>query len=91
MSNVNSIKVIFYINGIEHIVTGCYRSPSDNIDAFLFSLNNYLTQNSELKNHIICGDINIDILKNYNQNVINYLNIFASYGFYSCINNLTRQ
>lgn len=63
MSNVNSIEVIFDINGSEYIVTWCYRSPSDNIDSFLFSLNNYLTQNSELKNHIICGDFNIDILK----------------------------
>jgi len=49
MSNVNSIKVIFDINGSEYIVTGCYRSPSDNIDAFLFSLNNYLTQILNLK------------------------------------------
>lgn len=51
MSNVNSIEVNFDINGVEHIVTGCCRSPNDNIDAFLFSLNNYLTQNAEQKNH----------------------------------------
>ncbi|CAI6345671.1 unnamed protein product [Macrosiphum euphorbiae] len=39
MSNVNySIEVNFDINGIEYTVTGCYRSPSDNIDAFLSSL-----------------------------------------------------
>ena len=59
MSNVHSIEVHFDINGIEYIVTGCYRSPSDNIDAFLSSLYSYLTQSSEFKNHIICGDFNI--------------------------------
>ncbi|CAI6356615.1 unnamed protein product [Macrosiphum euphorbiae] len=36
MSNVNSIELKFDINGIEYVVTGCYRSPSDNIDAFLY-------------------------------------------------------
>jgi len=91
MSNVNSIEVHFVINGIEYIVTGCYRSPLDNIDAFLSSLYSYLTQSSEYKNHIICGDFNIDILKSINLKVIEYLNIFYGFGFYSCINNVTRQ
>jgi len=59
--------------------------------AFLYSLNNYLTQSSDFKNHIICGDFNIDILKSNNLKVINYLNIFTDFGFYSCINNVTRQ
>lgn len=53
MSNVNSIELKFEINDIEYVVTGCYRSPSDNIDPFLYSLNNYLTQISDFKNHII--------------------------------------
>jgi len=35
MSNVNSIELKFDINGIEYVVTECYRSPSDNIDVFL--------------------------------------------------------
>jgi len=91
MSNVNSIEVIFDINGIQHIVTGCYRSPSDNIDNFLYFLNNYSTQSSDFKNHIICGDFNIDILKSNNLKVIKYLNIIAGFSFYSCINNVTRQ
>lgn len=91
MSNVNSIEVLFDSNGIDYIVTGCYRSPSDNIDAFLSSLNSYLTQSSEFINHIIGGDFNIDILKSINLKVIDYLNIFAGFGFYSCINNVTRQ
>ncbi|CAI6365857.1 unnamed protein product [Macrosiphum euphorbiae] len=91
MSNVNSIEFKFDINGIEFVVMGCYRSPSDNIDAFLYSLNNYLTQSSDIKYHIICGDFNINILKSSYLKVINYLNIFAGFDFYSCINNVTRQ
>jgi hypothetical protein len=62
VSNVYSIEVNLYINDIEYIVSGCYRSPYDNINAFL-SLNSYLTLSSDFKNHIICGDFNIDILK----------------------------
>jgi len=90
ISNVNSIELKFDTNGLEYVVTGCYRSPSDNIDAFLCYLNNYLTQSPDFKNHIICGDFNIDILKSSNLKVINYLNIFAGFGFYSCINNVRR-
>jgi len=50
MSNVNSIELKFDINGKEYVVPGCHRSPSDNIDAFLYTLNNHLTQSSDFKN-----------------------------------------
>lgn len=50
-----------------------------------------MTKNSELKNHIICGDFIIDLLKSNNLNVMNYLKIFYGFGFYSCVNNVTRQ
>lgn len=54
---------------------------------FLFSLNNYLRQSSNFKNHMICGNFNIDVLKNNNLKIIEYLNIFANYVFFFHISN----
>jgi len=38
---------------------------------------------------ILCGDMNINILDN-SGDISDYLNILASFNFFSCINNFTR-
>lgn len=91
MSSVNYTEVTFNINDKEYIFTGYYRFPKDNIDDFLLSFSNYLRQSSDFKNHIICGNFNIDILNSKKLKVINYLNIFTKFRFVPYINKVTRK
>ena len=70
-------------------ITFLYRSHSIAIPNFIKDLNLHIESCQNLKNHIIVGDINIDILKlneNSNDYVKNYLNL----GFRPFINIPTR-
>lgn len=80
--NCNSIQLIFQIDKF-------YRSPNDNLELFLKSLELTLLQINKRYKNIICGDINIDIMRNSNINN-EYLNIMARNGFLPCINDCTR-
>lgn len=75
ISNCNSIEITIYKGNSLFYLTGLYRSPSYNLEDFLFSLNDYLSQYNQNSNQILCGDINIDILSN-NIESVDYLNIF---------------
>ncbi|KAF0705322.1 otoferlin-like [Aphis craccivora] len=78
--NCNSIQLIFQID----------KSPNDNLELFLKSLDLILPEINVHYKSIICGDININIL--INSNISNdYLNIMARNGFLPCINNFTRE
>lgn len=62
-----------------------YRSPDNNADLFINGLHSYLNNFSSNEYIIICGDINIDILKSLLHST-DYLNIMSRHGFISCIN-----
>jgi len=90
LKNCNSLHITFKINNVLFHLLCIYRSPNDNIDIFVNNLESFLSGLSK-KNvyNVICGDINIDIMKN--SKISNeYLNIMAFNGFIPCINNYTR-
>lgn len=89
LSNCNSIQINIVKGNVSFYLTGIYRSSNNNyVDSFLLSLSDYLSH-CGLANHVLCGDINIDILSNSNISC-EYLNILISEGFFSACNNYTR-
>lgn len=90
LKNCNSLHITLKINNDLFHLFCIYRSPNDDIDIFINNLELFLSRLCK-KNvyNIICGDINIDIMKN--SKISNeYLNIMAFNGFLPCINNYTR-
>lgn len=74
---------------LSYYLTEINRLPSIKSEEFLSSIGLYLSELSPNSNHILCGDINIDLLSNIFE-TINYLNILAINGFYSACNLPTR-
>ncbi|CAH2093709.1 unnamed protein product [Euphydryas editha] len=72
-----------------------YRPPKffkqDKIKDFLFELRNLLDNIPRRSKVIFCGDININILNKYDNNVILYENTLAEFGFTKCICDVTRR
>jgi hypothetical protein len=87
--NCYLIQFIFQIDKLVFSLICIYRSPNDNLELFLKGLDLILPQINIRYKGIICGDININIVRNSNTRN-EYLNIIARYGFLSCINNFTR-
>lgn len=73
----------------EILLTALYRSPSTCPFIFNNDLMKYLDQTAKSGMQILTGDINIDIMSEYDY-AEEYKNILNSYGFVSFINNFTR-
>ena len=59
-----SITIIYKKYKYKHVLTGVYRHPGQNIENFQRKLEDYLTSvNQNSKNHIIMGDLNINLLE----------------------------
>lgn len=71
------------------LITSIYRSPSLKKDQFNIDFAQYLDRKKYIKNHVITGDINID-LKSLKSDDEEYKNIISSYNFKSYINGVTR-
>lgn len=56
------MEVIIIKNNLKYLITGIYRSPYDILDSFLDNLDSYVQSFNSFNNHIICGDINTNIL-----------------------------
>lgn len=76
-------------------VLSIYRPPrinkKDKISQFLIELQQLLHNLPLDKKTIICGDINVNLLKTQDKNVIAYENLLEEYGFVKCINDITRK
>jgi len=84
VNNCSSIQLSVNKGGSHYIVTGIYRSQCYDTKQFITSLDNDFKSN-----HIICGDININLFSNsYESN--SYLNTLAKFGYTSAINDFTR-
>lgn len=72
-----------------YTITALYRSPRTNKKKFVVGLNAYLKRNRDLSNHIILGDMNIDIKK---QNAVtkSYLGVMLTHKYISAVNEYTR-
>lgn len=89
IDNCSSIQLYVDKGGSQYIVTGIYRSQCYDTKQFITSLDNYLSDNDFKNDHIICGDININLFSNcYESNA--YLNTLAKFGYTSAINDFTR-
>ena len=66
-------------NGLSFTVGGTYRHPSGNATHFVSSLETILTKLDDRKNVILAGDMNTDLKKHTNENVISYMSIIHRY------------
>lgn len=75
------------------LVLGIYRSPSfANVDTFLSSLNNILTQYRNMATVVLAGDTNIDILsETLSEKVTNYTCTLAEHQLLPAITEPTRK
>ena len=92
IDHCNSINFSFMKNDISFVLTAIYRSPKLCTNDFLESLEFFLQSTKNYNNHIIVGDINIQILEN-NLDILgnNYLNIMHEHGFTRYLNAITRE
>ena len=76
-----SLFIEFMYNGLSFTVGGIYRHPSGNVTHFVSSLETILTKLDDRKNVILAGDMNIDLVKHTNENVISYMSTMMSYRY----------
>ena len=76
-----SLFIEFMHNGILFTVGGIYRHPGGNITHFVSSLETILTKLDDRKNVLLAGDMNIDLIKHTNENVISYMSTMMSYRY----------
>lgn len=89
INQITFSRTLFHYKKISFGITSVYRSPSTDELQFLDDFKDFLTNNSAQMLEIIIGDININII-NKDHIANNYLNLLASLGFVSHINNPTR-
>lgn len=87
INQCNSIHFSFMKNNINFLLTAIYRSPNLSTSDFLENIGLFLQSFKNNSNHIIIGDINIQILEN-NLDLVgnNYLNIMHEHGFMKYLN-----
>ena len=74
------------------MLTAIYRSPDLCKNEFLSNLEHFFNVTKDVKNHIILGDINIQILDNNLDNSGNvYLHTMHEYGYLKYLNAITRS
>ena len=76
-----SLFIEFCYRGIAYTVGGIYRHPSGNVSHFISDLEIVLNQVDNDKTTVLTGDINIDIIKFSNEDVVTYMTTLMSYGY----------
>ena len=77
-----SLCIEFMYSGLSYTIGGLYRHPSGNVTHLLSLLETILTKLGDRKNVILAGDMNIDLIKHTNENVISYMSTMISYRFF---------
>ena len=91
ISHCNSIHFNLMLNDIPIVLTAIYRSPNSCKNDFLNEYERFLLLSKRVNNHIIVGDMNIQILETNLDNFGNmYLNIMHEYGYTKHLNATTR-
>ena len=79
-------------NNIHFTLLAIYRPPNCSKTRFVDELDNYLLQESRsVRNSIIIGDVNINLLDSNDSCVEAYENCIAGNGYRKCINKVTRE
>ena len=76
-----SLFIEFCYRGIAYTVGGIYRHPNGNVSHFISDLEIVLNQVHNDKTTVLTGDINIDIIKFSNEDVVTYMTTLMSYGY----------
>lgn len=85
------VNLSFQYQNVNYNLTAVYRLPSTDIRIFLNEVESFLLRsvaNDSL--YIFVGDINLNLLDEFDNNVNLYLNLMATHGFLSYINKPTR-
>lgn len=94
LRGANASTISFHFKNQPFKVLTVYRSPSDNAQDFLTSLRHHYdtTVTNNNTQHILVGDMNIDIMDNCRQTKLrdDYLTTIISYGLHSLITKPTR-
>lgn len=94
VKKLSNIKIIdIDLTGLKNEyfkITAIYRPPSTDVDVFNVDLLNYLSELPRLDVHVICGDININILEEKQDlsYVQEYLNLLGANSYVPYINNV---
>ena len=82
---VESLFVEFMFNGAMYTVGGIYRHPNGNVSHFVSALECVLHKIYANRTTILAGDINIDIIKFSNEDVVSYVSTLMSFKYLPCI------
>ena len=85
-----SLFIEFMYNGLSYTLGGIYRHPSGDVTYFVSSVETILTKLDDRKNVILAGDMNIDLIKHTNDNVISFISTMMSYRYLPDVTPLTR-
>lgn len=89
IENVKFLKIVVKLNNLCLNITALYRTHNIQKSKFNDIINNYLSANSNLKNHFMVGDFNMNIIDDgYDNNI--FLGHLLSHGFVPLINTITR-
>lgn len=88
MTNADNIYLELSLSNIDFSILGIYRLQFGSTEIFINELENIL-QNIKIKNCIITGDTNINLLKNGREKNL-YLEVLQEHGFHSIINDITK-
>ena len=88
---MESVSIEIHSNcGGKTTISSIYRSPNTNVALFSKSIENYLKRIGN-KRYILCGDFNIDLLKNdCHLDTSAFLELLYSHGMFPVINKPTR-
>ena len=78
---VASLFVEFMFNGAMYTIGGIYRHPNDNVSHFVSGLECVLHKINTNRTTILAGDINIDIIKFSNEEVMSYMSTLMSFKY----------
>ena len=78
---IESLFIEFCYEGTTYIVGGIYRHPNGNVSHFISDLEAVLNQIDNDKTTVLAGDMNIDIIKFSNEDVVSYVTTVMSYGY----------
>ena len=76
-----SLFIEFHYKGSMYNVGGVYRHPNGKVSHFMTDLETVLNKNDNIKTTVLTGNVNFDIIKFSNEDVVSYMTKLRSYSF----------
>lgn len=90
INKINLLRVVFKYRGLNFGLTASYRPHLVNVYQYVHDLDNYYSSLDRELVEVFVGDTNIDLLKQWDNEVIFYRCILAEHGLFPYINKPTR-